>query len=68
MEALVDDRPEGTTRSISLEAAKEELDCLLRDAVREHLVSDVPLGVWAVGRAGFLGDSALRGGSRRRGN
>ena len=33
----------------SLEAAKEELDGLLRDAVREHLVSDVPLGVWASG-------------------
>ncbi|HTX36680.1 MAG TPA: asparagine synthase (glutamine-hydrolyzing) [Bryobacteraceae bacterium] len=36
-------------RRISLGAAKEELDCLLRDAVREHLVSDVPLGVWASG-------------------
>ncbi len=36
-------------RRISLGAAKEELDWLLRDAVREHLVSDVPLGVWASG-------------------
>ena len=36
-------------RTITLEAAKEELDWLLRDAVREHLVSDVPLGVWASG-------------------
>ncbi|HUI56711.1 MAG TPA: asparagine synthase (glutamine-hydrolyzing) [Bryobacteraceae bacterium] len=35
--------------SRSLESAKEELDWLLRDAVREHLVSDVPLGVWASG-------------------
>jgi asparagine synthase (glutamine-hydrolysing) len=31
------------------EAAKEQLDGLLRDSVREHLVSDVPLGVWASG-------------------
>ena len=35
--------------SLSLDAAKEELDGLLRDSVREHLVSDVPLGVWASG-------------------
>jgi len=41
--------PAGETRRISLEGAKEELDWLLRDAVREHLVSDVPLGVWASG-------------------
>ena len=34
---------------ITLEAAKEELDSLLRDSVREHLISDVPLGVWASG-------------------
>ena len=33
----------------SLESAKEELDSLLRDTIREHLVSDVPLGVWASG-------------------
>ncbi len=29
--------------------AKEQLDGLLRQAVREHLVADVPLGVWASG-------------------
>lgn len=29
--------------------ACEELDALLREAVREHLISDVPLGVWASG-------------------
>ena len=33
----------------SLDEGKERLDWLLRDAVREHLVSDVPLGVWASG-------------------
>lgn len=33
----------------TLAAAKEELDFLLRDSVREHLVSDVPLGVWSSG-------------------
>jgi asparagine synthase (glutamine-hydrolysing) len=32
-----------------LESAKEELDRLLRSAVSEHLVSDVPLGVWSSG-------------------
>ena len=41
--------PSGDTRRISVEGAKEELDALLRDSVREHLVSDVPLGVWASG-------------------
>jgi asparagine synthase (glutamine-hydrolysing) len=30
-------------------AAKERLDWLLRESVREHLISDVPLGVWASG-------------------
>ncbi|HEY1342930.1 MAG TPA: asparagine synthase (glutamine-hydrolyzing) [Bryobacteraceae bacterium] len=39
----------GKARRRSLGSAKEELDGLLRDAVREHLVSDVPLGVWASG-------------------
>ena len=33
----------------TLDGAKEELDWLLRDSVREHLVADVPLGVWASG-------------------
>lgn len=32
-----------------LESAKDELDGLLRSAVREQLVSDVPLGVWSSG-------------------
>ncbi len=33
----------------TLEDAREELDSLLKSAVREHLVSDVPLGVWSSG-------------------
>lgn len=33
----------------TLAEAREELDHLLRESVREHLVSDVPLGVWASG-------------------
>jgi asparagine synthase (glutamine-hydrolysing) len=41
---------------LNMEAAKEELDWLLRDAVREHLVADVPLGVWA---SGGLDSSAI---------
>jgi asparagine synthase (glutamine-hydrolysing) len=35
--------------SKSLEDAKTELDDLLGNAVREHLMSDVPLGVWLSG-------------------
>ncbi len=41
--------PAEAARRISLEDAKQELDGLLRDSVREHLVADVPLGVWASG-------------------
>src|SRR5450432_1858435 len=48
--------PDGATRGISLDAAKEELDWLLHDAVREHLIADVPLGVWA---SGGLDSSAI---------
>ena len=33
----------------TLEDASEELDDLLRKSVREHLVSDVPIGLWASG-------------------
>lgn len=33
----------------SLESAEEELDSLLQQSVREHLLSDVPLGVWLSG-------------------
>jgi asparagine synthase (glutamine-hydrolysing) len=41
--------PANEKRQWSLNGAKEELDWLLRDSIREHLVSDVPLGVWASG-------------------
>lgn len=34
---------------ITLEDAKEELDRLLRLSLREHLIADVPVGVWASG-------------------
>ena len=34
---------------IDLESAKEELDGLLQQSVEEHLLSDVPLGVWLSG-------------------
>jgi asparagine synthase (glutamine-hydrolysing) len=39
-------RPDSSLRS---EDAEIELDRLLRQSVREHLVSDVPLGIWASG-------------------
>lgn len=33
----------------SLEGAQEEFDALLSESVREHLISDVPLGIWLSG-------------------
>jgi asparagine synthase (glutamine-hydrolysing) len=39
-------RPQGQW---TLDSAKEELDHLLKQSLREHLISDVPLGVWASG-------------------
>lgn len=42
-------RLEFKPQSVSVESAKEELDSLLRASVKEHLVSDVPLGVWSSG-------------------
>ena len=41
--------PYGKIREISLEDAKEQLDTLLAESIREHLLSDVPLGVWLSG-------------------
>ncbi|MGH9583064.1 MAG: asparagine synthase-related protein, partial [Bryobacteraceae bacterium] len=29
--------------------ACEKLDCLLQSSIAEHLVSDVPIGIWASG-------------------
>lgn len=43
-------------QDIDLETAKAELDSLLRRSVQEHMVSDVPLGVWA---SGGLDSSAI---------
>jgi asparagine synthase (glutamine-hydrolysing) len=41
--------PAGPARERSLEAACEELDSLLESSVREHMLSDVPLGLWLSG-------------------
>lgn len=41
--------PYGQIRDISLHEAKQQLDSLLADSIKEHLLSDVPLGVWLSG-------------------
>ncbi len=41
--------PSAPPRRRTLADATEELDGLLESAIREHLISDVPLGVWASG-------------------
>jgi asparagine synthase (glutamine-hydrolysing) len=41
--------PFGVSPNRTMESAKEELDSLLARSVREHLISDVPLGVWLSG-------------------
>jgi len=41
--------PFGKIRKVSLNEAREELDSLMAQSVKEHLLSDVPLGVWLSG-------------------
>lgn len=41
--------PERPEKGWTLDAAVHELDGLLKRSVREHLVSDVPLGIWLSG-------------------
>jgi len=41
--------PFGEVRDWTLESAKEKLDGLLQESLREHLVADVPLGMWLSG-------------------
>jgi len=41
--------PFGPIHDLSLEDAKDQLNTLLADAIKEHLLSDVPLGVWLSG-------------------
>lgn len=48
--------PTATDEKWTLDSAKEKLDWLLKESVREHLISDVPLGVWA---SGGLDSSAI---------
>jgi asparagine synthase (glutamine-hydrolysing) len=41
--------PFGASRQWTLESAQRELDSLLQQATREHLLSDVPLSIWLSG-------------------
>ncbi len=55
------------TRAQSMDSATEQLDFLLRESIREHLISDVPLGVWLSGgvdSSAILHYAATESGSR----
>src|ERR1700722_18964116 len=41
--------PLATPGTWTMESAREKLDVLLRQSIREHLLSDVPLGMWLSG-------------------
>ena len=43
------DVPDAARRRSDAGSAREELDSLLQQSVREHLLSDVPLGIWLSG-------------------
>jgi asparagine synthase (glutamine-hydrolysing) len=38
-----------TAKAWTLSAAKEQLDFLLRESIREHMIADVPVGLWTSG-------------------
>src|SRR5437879_9698433 len=41
--------PFGAIRRWTMDSAKQQFDSLLRQSISEHLLSDVPLGVWISG-------------------
>jgi asparagine synthase (glutamine-hydrolysing) len=42
-------QPPSEIRSRNVEEAKEELDHLLKESINDHLISDVPVGIWTSG-------------------